>query len=175
MLSCWCGLFFAPLLSHPNREEKRNTINANIKEAGEIGIWKSQCFYRLIWSISRQIWKRTMWLVTQRKLIKLSLVVTSQSAIFFQQTAMIFRQIEGSMKDFQSIRDIKNNSELLLGTTLQHAFSTSQWETASNGAARLKPPGSQAYNCNLSGPINNDDFHTQIYGQAMMWASSGEP
>lgn len=61
-----------------------------------------------------------------RKLIKLSLVVTSQSAIFFQQTAMIFRQIEGSMKDFQSIRDIKNNSELLLGTTLQHAFSTSQ-------------------------------------------------
>lgn len=166
---------FRPTVISAKQGEKKNTINANIKKGGEIGIWKSQCFYRLIWSISRQIWKRTMWLVTQRKLIKLSLVVTSESTIFFQQTAMVFRQIEWSMKEFQSIRDIKNNSELLLGTTQQHAFSTSQWETASNGTARLKPPGSQAYNCNLSGPINNDDFHTQIYGQAMMWASSGEP
>lgn len=37
------GCFFSPPLSHPNREKKKDTTNANIKEAGEDWNLKKKC------------------------------------------------------------------------------------------------------------------------------------
>ncbi len=93
MLSCWCGLFFPTIISS-KQGGKKDTINANIKEVGEIGIWKKVSVYTDISRASPSRYEKDILIqagiTDSKKLIKLSLVITSSCAIFFQKTAMLF-------------------------------------------------------------------------------------